>query len=144
MGVFSKKYDEVTEAVITEGCIYSYPQKDGKMLKAEVKAAMWDTGSTETLISKRIINQLQLKPVAKRDVESYLGHEIEDVYHVMVGIPTGDVVTDIYVTECRGDSYDAVIGMDIIGLGDFAFTNKDGKSCFSFRLPSKEHIELTD
>jgi len=142
MGVFSKKFDKVAEAVVTDGCIYAYPQKDGKVLSIKVKAAMWDTGSTETLISKRIIEQLHLQPVTKRDVESYLGHEIEDVYHVMVGLPTGDVVTDIYVTECRGDSYDAVIGMDIIGLGDFCLTNKDEQSLFSFRLPSTEHIEL--
>lgn len=40
--------------------------------------------------------------------------------------------------------YDMLIGMDIILLGDFCLTNKDGKSVFSFRIPSKEHIKLTE
>ena len=35
-----------------------------------------------------------------------------------------------------------LIGMDIIGLGDFAVTNADGKTTFSFRVPSVEEIDF--
>lgn len=38
--------------------------------------------------------------------------------------------------------YDLIIGMDIIILGDFIISNKDGKTWFSFRYPSNEHIEF--
>jgi len=37
---------------------------------------------------------------------------------------------------------DVLIGMDIIGLGDFAVTNKDGKTVFSYRMPSMECIDF--
>ena len=37
---------------------------------------------------------------------------------------------------------DILIGMDIIGVGDFAVTNRDGKTKFSFRLPSRADIDF--
>ena len=33
--------------------------------------------------------------------------------------------------------------MDIISMGDFAISNKDGKTVFSFRVPSLERIDFT-
>ena len=46
--------------------------------------------------------------------------------------------------------YDMLIGMDVMNLGDFAVTNKDGRTVFSFRIPScrcidfvKEHAFVT-
>ena len=36
-----------------------------------------------------------------------------------------------------------LIGMDVINAGDFAITNKDGKTVFSFRIPSMERIDFT-
>ena len=38
--------------------------------------------------------------------------------------------------------YEVVIGMDIISRGDFVFTNHEGHSTFSFRIPSEEEIVL--
>ena len=35
-----------------------------------------------------------------------------------------------------------LIGMDIIDLGDFAVTNADGITAFSFRIPSVEEIDF--
>ena len=35
-----------------------------------------------------------------------------------------------------------LIGMDIIGLGDFAVTNANGKTTFSFRVPSVREIDF--
>ena len=37
---------------------------------------------------------------------------------------------------------DVVIGMDIITRGDFAVTNLDGKTTFSFRIPSLADIDF--
>ena len=33
-------------------------------------------------------------------------------------------------------------GMDIISLGDFAITNQNGQTTFSFRIPSSQTIEF--
>ena len=52
-------------------------------------------------------------------------------------------VYQIKVTEGKisGDA-DVLIGMDIIGRGDFAVTNKNDKTVFSFRIPSLECIDF--
>ena len=39
---------------------------------------------------------------------------------------------------------EVLIGMDIIGSGDFAISNKDGKTAFSFRMPSLERIDFVE
>ena len=38
--------------------------------------------------------------------------------------------------------YDVLIGMDIIGLGDFAITHLEGDTKFSFRIPSQADIDF--
>jgi hypothetical protein len=42
-----------------------------------------------------------------------------------------------------GTGTGVLIGMDIIGQGDFAISNYEGRTKFSFRIPTLEHIELT-
>jgi uncharacterized protein YchJ len=37
---------------------------------------------------------------------------------------------------------DVLIGMDILGLGDFAVTHHQGKTTFSFRVPSRHEIDF--
>ena len=37
---------------------------------------------------------------------------------------------------------DVLIGMDVITQGDFAVTNKGGKTIYSFRFPSLTHIDF--
>jgi hypothetical protein len=36
-----------------------------------------------------------------------------------------------------------LVGMDVIGQGDFAVSNYEGRTCFSFRFPSAERIDFT-
>ena len=36
---------------------------------------------------------------------------------------------------------DILIGMDIISKGDFAISNYNGKTQFSFRLPSQQDVD---
>jgi len=39
--------------------------------------------------------------------------------------------------------YDVAIGMDVICKGDFAVTNKDDLTLFSFRIPSETAIDFS-
>jgi hypothetical protein len=41
----------------------------------------------------------------------------------------------------RRRPFDFIIGMDVIQLGDFAFTNVRGRSMVSFRIPSIANID---
>lgn len=43
--------------------------------------------------------------------------------------------------QITGDG-DVLIGMDIISNGDFAVTNKDNKTVFTFRIPSIVYIDF--
>ncbi len=40
------------------------------------------------------------------------------------------------------DGLGVLIGMDIIGLGDFAISNHGGKTVFTFRAPSSKVIDF--
>lgn len=44
-------------------------------------------------------------------------------------------------SEIGNQGIDVLIGMDIISIGDFAVSNFEGKTQFSFRMPSQEHVE---
>jgi hypothetical protein len=57
-------------------------------------------------------------------------------------VPTGDFVTSVEVMESDFEDIDVLIGMDVIVFGDFLITNKDGKTTFQFRTPSKGGVEL--
>mgnify|MGYP001062018672 FL=1 len=44
-------------------------------------------------------------------------------------------------SEIGKQGIDVLIGIDIISNGDFAISNYEGRTQFSFRIPSQEHIE---
>lgn len=137
MGLFKKIFDQSTDCVVSECSVYKWSdfeagQRPEKMIK--VDCALWDTGSTKTLVSKRVIDALGLKSIGKCEVEGYDGVSEEDLYIVHVGLPTHDVVLDVTVTETSGQSYDVVLGMDIINKGDFCILQKEGKTEFTFEL----------
>lgn len=45
------------------------------------------------------------------------------------------------VSEAELNGFDVLIGMDIITLGDCSITNVNGKTVFSFRIPSTETVD---
>ena len=52
-------------------------------------------------------------------------------------------VYNLKVTEGKlPDGVDMLIGMDIINLGDFAITHKNGGTVFSFQIPSTRHYDF--
>lgn len=67
---------------------------------------------------------------------------------VNLHLPNNVVFRNWRVTEGKlSNDVDVVIGMDVIACGDFAVTNKDGLTVFTFRIPSiarydyvKEHV----
>lgn len=141
MGVYNKLYDTVVENVLTECDIRPCDFQTGQVFHTD--SALWDTGATNTIISSRVVRQLHLEPFLQAGI-SGIGGGVNDVntYLVHVSIPTGDTVTYLEVMESDFEDYDIIIGMDIIGMGDFCFTNAEGHSLFSYRIPTKEHIKL--
>ena len=105
--------------------------------------ATWDTGATNSVITRSVIDACGLKPIATTSVSHAQGiaRDVE-VFLVNVRLPNGVAFRLLRVTagELRGT--DALIGMDIINQGDFAVTNRDGVTKFTFRVPSQADIDF--
>jgi len=65
-----------------------------------------------------------------------------ETYLVNIALPQNLVVTSVRVTRGSFAGGDILIGMDIITQGDFAVTNHNGLTKFSFRTPSMDHIDF--
>ncbi len=52
------------------------------------------------------------------------------------------IVGAVPVSEGGIAGADILIGMDIIAMGDFAITNGNGRSSWTFRMPSVEEIDF--
>lgn len=103
---------------------------------------IWDTGATNSVISKNVVDKLGLIPFTK--VKSYHanGESIVDCYLVNLVLPNGVGIQAVKVTEGILKGTDVLIGMDVITLGDFSITNFGGKTTFSFRIPSVEEVDF--
>lgn len=109
-------------------------------------SAIWDTGATNSVITPRLVKACGLEPVGVVNVRTVHGTRQSNRYIVNVTtLPNNFMFSEVLVTE--GDltpGEDLLIGMDIITTGDFSITNKNGITCFSFRVPSQHHIDYVD
>lgn len=104
--------------------------------------AIWDTGANGSCITPFVVQALGLKSFQKAYVHTAAGEAIQDVYEVCIHLPNG-VSVNVQVTEIPSlsNDFEALIGMNIIGLGDFAVSNFEGLTQMTFRVPSVEHAD---
>ena len=105
--------------------------------------AQWDTGATGTCISKLVVDRLGLVPIGMTTIQTPSGERTTNVYVVDIVLRNEVRIKDIEVIESMigNQGIDLLIGMDIITLGDFAVTNVNGKTKFTFRIPSVGEID---
>lgn len=103
--------------------------------------AIWDTGATNSVISEKVIAELNLQNMGFAPVNHAGGQDVVPVYKVNIGLPNNVAFAEIKVTQGKLAGADVLIGMDIITKGDFSITNVGGKTVFSFRVPSVERID---
>lgn len=103
---------------------------------------IWDTGATGTAITPKVVKELGLIPTGVTDVITAKGIGKSPVYFINVYLPMGVIITGVRATEALlvGDT-DVLIGMDVIGLGDFSITNAEGITTMSFRVPSVKEVD---
>lgn len=106
--------------------------------------ALWDTGATNSVITQNVVDACGLESDGfKEGVHHAFGTEENvPIYFVNFVLLNKVKVQGIPVTVGKMHGVDILIGMDIIGLGDFALTNMDGKTKFSFRIPSIADIDF--
>ena len=136
--MFTTRYNGRQPRLINEAYIIS---GDDRM---HTDTAQWDTGATRTCVSKAVIDRLGLIPVGQNMVRTPSGEKMLPMYVVDVLLRNNVLVKDALVmgSEIGGQGIDILIGMDIIGMGDFAVTNVNGNTVFSFRIPSIEEIDF--
>ena len=106
--------------------------------------ALWDTGATNSVITKKVADELGLQIVSYATV-NHAGGKSSDVpvYRVNIELPNNVGFVAIPVSEGILAGADVLIGMDIINQGDFAVSNFNGHTTFSFRVPSTEEADLS-
>lgn len=108
--------------------------------KQESTFAIWDTGATNSVITKSLALKLNLKPISKTLTRGVHGIREVNVYYVHIRINNGNIAINAKVTECDELSADGsqgfLIGMDIINLGDFSITNRNNQTVLTFQIPS--------
>ncbi|KKT29918.1 MAG: preprotein translocase subunit SecA [Candidatus Collierbacteria bacterium GW2011_GWC2_44_18] len=108
--------------------------------------AIWDTGATNCVITSKVVGDLGILPFSKRKVAGISGEVIANVYYVDIFLPNGVCVTDIVAFETPDlvGEPEMLIGMDIIGLGDFSVTQANGHTVMSYRIPSIKDINYAE
>lgn len=134
----------VTEVLISKAFTPNSEKIDPKERKAQQYKAIWDTGADGTVITQRVVDECDLRPIGVVTVKTTKGSFKTNSYLVNVWLPNRFMAAN--VEACQGDveGGDVLIGMNIINRGDFAVTNKDGKTVFSFRMPSVERIDFVE
>lgn len=115
--------------------------------KLETKA-IWDTGATGSALTKSAVAKLGLFPIGLAKVKGIHGEKIVNTYFLKVVLNNDRVTFNLKVTECdtliENNEAELLIGMDIIGKGDFAITNFGNKTTMSYRTPSVQKIDFVE
>lgn len=138
----TQKYSSKAESIISI-CLVVKSVNGTNIEYCEAKDVLWDTGATNTIISQSIADALGLEPIKKALISGIGGNIEAYTYKINLFFANeGAWIKELEVLACELEDNDIIIGMDTITQGDFAITNKDGATWFSFRIPSKEHIEF--
>lgn len=129
--------------------IVSHFNEPGKALESYVAVggegsmmavnALWDTGSTESLISEKIVKMIE--PILKNKSKYVTRDVVIECETYAVSLSLSDEITFRDVLMKKADlsdkNVDIIIGMDIISRGDFEIRNYNNLVEFAFRIPPK-------
>lgn len=136
ISVVTEKYEKIQKRLISSAVVES----SSNVIPVK---AQWDTGATGTCISKEIVEKLNLLPTGKVKVSTPSGIGTMNKYIISLILNNEVRIPNLIVmdSEIGKQGIDVLIGMDIISIGDFAVSNFEGRTQFSFRIPSQGHVE---
>jgi predicted aspartyl protease len=102
---------------------------------------LWDTGATNTVITKRVATELNLAPRGKITSFHANGKTEVETYYINIVLPNNVGFQYLRVAEGTLKDFDVLIGMDIIGQGEFMLTHENGKHVFEFKLPAPTTVK---
>lgn len=144
---FTSKYKGISNVLMNKvGVARAFaPPEPSPTLIPKNFHAIWDTGATNTVITQKVVQECDLRTTGMTWTHHAQGVTLANTYLVSIFLPNKVVFGQIRATEgILPQQADVLIGMDIIARGDFAVTNYDGKTVFSFRMPSVEQIDFVE
>ncbi len=107
--------------------------------------ALWDTGASSSVISKKTAEEMKLIPTGTTQMSHAGGTGTVNTYTVNIMLPNKVGFPCISVAQCSDEfgDFGAIIGMDLITVGDFAITNFP-HTVMTFRHPSVQKINFVE
>jgi predicted aspartyl protease len=105
--------------------------------------ALYDTGATHSAISPQVVTDLALASIGARNVGVGGGMLATTSHLVNIALPNKVMFPMMQAAKMvLLGGIDAIIGMDILGMGDFTVTHQNGNTTFSFCIPSRKEIDF--
>ena len=144
LSAFTIKYETLVAALDTEiGISEAYdPTQGGEHPHVYMFNAIWDTGASNSVISKKVIDTLNLQKIDDVKVQTANGLRDSEAYLINIFLPNRVAFSAIRVTDGNITETDVLIGMDIISRGDIAITNKSRKTVMTFQMPSSHSFDF--
>nr|DAU18226.1 MAG TPA: retropepsin-like protein [Bacteriophage sp.] len=139
VSAFTEKYQKIQNRLLNRVVLCSNGIIDQAL-------AQWDTGATNTCISEEIVDKYNLVPLAMTKSRTPSGILETSIYNIDIVINNEVMFQNWNVigSKIGAQGIDILIGMDVITKGDFAISNYNGKTQFSFRLPSQKDVDYKD
>ena len=136
-----ESYDKVVRDIQSNLVVVGSGERISGNRTLVVVKAIWDTGAYGSVISPRVAEELGLMPVGVKPIQTANGTYEAYAYVVDVMLPNKLVIRGVEVSESDLKVCDALIGMDIISMGDMKITNKPTTK-FIFRIPAEGDTPL--
>ena len=138
MKAMTEKFDGTTNVLYTDvliGEARKIKNERRNPVGAKPFRGVWDTGASRTVISENVVRKLNLSSIDKSETLTANGPRTANVYLVNVYLKNGVAFPGLSVIDGQLVNLDFLIGMDIIGAGDFAITQSKGQTCVSYQIP---------
>jgi hypothetical protein len=147
---FIIEYERLTNEISTPVQLEPIYTTDKRLLGTQTEIeALWDTGAAMTCVKPSLRDRLKLRQseLVEPITMSGIGGDVEadgTLVSIWLAFNFGIELCPVYIADFPGDQ-ELLIGMDIIGMGDFAVCNADGKTSFSFAMPPfPDRIDFAD
>lgn len=122
--------------VTARSCLYSVMKEVNE--EDLFLVGQWDTGATQTVVSKNILDALGIEPSGRKvNVCGVNGKYNSDTYLVDLHLPNGIVFENVLVAEMIEEFGPSIlIGLDVILQSDFVIGTRDDSVVLKFRYPS--------
>ena len=129
---FTSQYEVISNRLVNTVEVFY----NGNSIKCR---ALWDTGATNCCVSQEVVRALSLVATGKVTMTTPNQTCERDTYLVDVILPNKVKVSDVQVidSDIEKQNIGMLIGMNIINQGDFTVSNFNGKTTFTFRMPSE-------